>query len=167
MLTGRPHVPGKADQLPPSLDAIVRRATARDPAERFVDASGFRDALESFDHVDHDRETAVIPVSAKTVPPSERGNTTRRASPWLSPVDRAAAVFFAGVALVMLVAMVSLGIGVAGSPNPQTAVSPAPSLASTPELQDVAVTAPPGDEDRGNGHGNGGGNGKGKDKDDD
>jgi hypothetical protein len=174
MLAGPLVTLGEAsDRIPPSIAAIVRRATAQDPLDRYPDADAFREALEAIDHVDPDRETAVIPVAlAMGAPGGPAGQGALAATPsrrgvaWLSPVDRAASVFFGGVALVTLVVAVSLVVGSAGV-SPRTEAGPRPSVAATPDDREVVATPVPVDDDRDTGDGKGRGKGKGKDKDDD
>jgi hypothetical protein len=207
LLTGRPAVtvdgtgaatgasrgvPPDLDDLPPPLGSIVRRSMAPDPADRYVDAAAFRDALPLSDlPVDPDAVTSVVPVVAVPAaaamadvaagapvadivaapavvdrPPAER----RRLFGVLSPVDRAAAVFFGAVGAVALAALVALGAGgfggaTAPSPDPAApAIQVDPSVAPSP-IDAVVTPTPDDDDENGRGRGRGEGNVQGKGND--
>ena len=173
MLTGQPVQPGidaatmlstpapnlVLDDMPVELAAILRRALAHDPADRYADAGAFRDALGSMDdEAEPDAETVVVPISpvAGPAPPTSSG-----AGPRLSPVDRAASVFFGAVAVVTLAITAALAFGAAGQ-----ATTPPGTAAPTVVAEDVVASQPAVDADvdeDDNGRGRGKGKGKGKD----
>ncbi len=182
MLTGRPAVPGDdpatvlsavreappdAAALPSWLAAIVGRAMSADPTERYPTAAAFRDALFAVEPgvaapgasmVDLEAPTQVVPLA-----PPVTGPRPSLGGGW-SPVDRAAAVFFGGVALVALALAVGLGInGAGGRATPAT--SDVPALVSVePAAIDTPVSPSPQVTDaNGNGKGRGRDHGKGKD----
>jgi eukaryotic-like serine/threonine-protein kinase len=172
MLTGRPAVGADAAaaltsgahdrlleiaSLPPALAAIVRRAMAPAPADRYQDAAAFRDALLTSDlSVDPFAETAVVPL-APTLDGPRPQQARRGLLVGLSSVDRAAAVFFGGVGAITLAVLVALGVGSAGQAASPSEPPPA-SVQVPPSPIDAVVTPSP---DGGNGNGNGNGKGKG------
>ena len=195
MLAGRPAVSADAAgavasragdlrlgiaSLPPALAAVVLRAMAPDPADRYSDASAFRDALLTSDlSVDPLAETAIVPLvpalgsplvpalASPLVPalasprPEEAG---RRRLGGLSSVDRAAAVFFGAVGAIALAVLVALGLGGEGRAAVQSEPPPA-SIQVAPSPIDAVVTPSPDADNAGGGdNGKGQGNGNGKDK---
>jgi serine/threonine-protein kinase len=146
-------------RLPVPLDAVIRRAMAHDPADRYADAGEFRDALaEATGPVDPTAETALVALAAPLAAERARPSATAIApgqSRW-SPVDRAAAVFVAIVATAFLVAAIAVlpaGRGVAPQASPGSTVT-------SPAVQTAAPSV--GDETEDNGKGTG--KGKGHDK---
>ena len=142
------------DLVPRDIAPLLRRATSLDPLDRYSDAGAFRDALGAIDGAaDPDAETARITVAPPVV------QAVRPLAARLSPVDRAASVFFAAVAVVALVVTAALAI----NPSGQTSTpSTTPVVVATPTTDDGILTqtpVEPADED----HGRGRGKGKGKD----
>lgn len=180
MLTGRPAIPGDdaaamlsgprnaptdTSALPPWLATIVGRAMSTDPAERYPTAAAFRDALFGAEHAEHDAPAIDLEAATQLIRLAPPVAVARRrvGGGWPSPVDRAASVFFGGVALVVLAAAVALGIGDAGQGPGPSSVPVEPTIAATPVIEDAAVSAEPDGEDRGSGRGRGKGKGKGND----
>jgi hypothetical protein len=179
MLTGQPLAPATdaatmlsrptpnmsaLDTVPPELAAILRRATAPDPLVRYADAGAFRDALDAGDgNVGSGAETVVVPLGQPVEGPVPRRAVARMP---LSPVDRAASVFFGAVAVVTLLVTAALVLNPAGqAATPPT--TPAPTVVATPVAEDAVASQPPakvdhGDDDDDDGGGRGRGNGKGK-----
>lgn len=171
MLTGRPAQPGidattmlnvpapdlALDDMPAEVAAILRRAMATDPADRFADAGAFRDALGALEEaVESDADTVVVPL----VPPvtgRPRGSIAPR--PSMSPVDRAASVFVGAVAVVALVVTAALTFGAVGQATPP--ITPAPAVVATPVAEDAVASQEPSDDRDEDGRGRGKGKGKG------
>ncbi len=175
MLTGKPAVTGTdsgtvagavadaargLDDVPPAVAAVVRRALSPEPADRYPDAGAFRDALGRLDaRADQDAPTALIPVvaagSVAAGSVASRPAASRPASARLSPVDRLASVFFAGVVLVALAAAVALGVGAASTPSIPAEPPVAPSVAATPITENAAASPIVVDDNKGKGKGRG------------
>ncbi len=90
-------------QLPPAMDAVVRRALAKRPDERFQSAQQFADALRAAASVDPDATVrAVPPKSAGEAAPAP-GPITASPAPG-APVRKSQVPAIAAVAAVVLVA---------------------------------------------------------------
>jgi eukaryotic-like serine/threonine-protein kinase len=151
--------------LPPALAAVVRRAMAPDPNERYADAGAFRDAVLAGDgFVDPHAETAVVPLAA-SVARGPAAATLPSASRGFSAVDRAAAVFFSGAVAVTIAVAVVLGLGGADGTTAPPSAPPARVIDIAPSPTDTVATPAP-DDNSGPGNGKGNGKGKGNDKDD-
>jgi hypothetical protein len=91
-----PHLPSPA--LAP-FDAIIQRATQKDPAQRFADARAMRDALAS---------VAAPVASAGGKPRSAFASSASRPRPRRSPAAGASGVMRVGAVLVSCVALVAI-----------------------------------------------------------
>ena len=181
LLTGRPAVadptaarrldhapPADTVDLPATLRAIVDRAMATDPADRYGHAGEFRDALADAGlDAEPTAETVIVHAPVRPTALSSAlspGLAALAPAPSWSPVDRAAAGFIAVVALAVILAVAAIGFdglgAVGGSPS---STDPAISRETpVPAPTSVPVTAAPDDDD---GEGRGNGNGRGKDND--
>jgi serine/threonine-protein kinase len=170
MLTARPAVTGHdpaavlaagrsagpdLEDLPLRIRAVLARAMAVDPADRYRDAAAFRDAIEALDvPVDPTAATAVIPLAAA------------RSSPLLPSLSRgawrAAAV---GAALTFALLVLIASVGAPGRAGTDQAAGPGgPSIVpvATSTSTKVPAVVPLPDPTHGN-QGKGHGHGKGKD----
>ena len=139
-------------QLSGALDAVVIRATARDPAHRYTDAGDFRRALvEAADTVTMRPPTQpleTVPLTARTADADAIRTVGHAAPRWqtvtqvvgdrLRRVHRGSAV--AGVALALLVVLVLTLL-----PSPQQIAEEGP---ATPGTQAPGTVTPDGSEPR-------------------
>jgi serine/threonine protein kinase len=134
----RAPVPDLPETVPPALALVVRRALAKDPAERYPDGGAFAAAV---------REAIAMPAGA--LPPTVRApvvaSRARRVPP---PLWMAAAALVLVLAVATLVATTTGGDG--GSPADQRTGS-TPTSSSTPPGN-------PDNNDDNSGPGNGNGN---------
>jgi len=164
MLTGRPAVTDDdrtaspvIDDLPPVLAAVVLRAMAPDPADRYADAAAFRDAiLAGGRSVDPEARTTVVPV-VQPAAEGPRRDTGRR----LSPVDRAAAVFFGGVAALTLIVVIALGLAGGGQPAGPSVPAASGPVAAPSTTEAIISASPEATQSPGSGKSNGKGKGRG------
>jgi eukaryotic-like serine/threonine-protein kinase len=142
MLTGRPpfiaesseallyaivhETPGASEQVPQEIRPIVRRALAKDPAERFPDAAALLVELR-----DLQRRKASGPAAERPPVPSVEGSGSGRPS--------ARRIAYAGAAILALVVLVSVLMQRAGDPRRAATAggvdggsAPIPSLAVLP-----------------------------------
>lgn len=127
------------DDAGPEVAAVLRRATAADPAARHADAGQLRDAL---------REAAVHRTASRPVEPPAPPPPTPRVQP--APTARAPARARprAGVvATLLLVAVLGLGLWVrqalTAPLQPAASTPSTPSPAPTPEAVPTVVDVPP------------------------
>ena len=153
------EVPG-VDTLNPTIDRglaeVVRKAMARDPAQRYADVESFGRALEPFVREAFDGETAMV---WRTQPTRGRGAVALSAAgPPLTPSAAFALatpsggatlktvkvplwVWAAALVVVGVIAAISLGSG-RSSPS-RAAVVPDATPSSPPPPQTTPATAPP------------------------
>lgn len=161
-----PPPSGLVSGLPPGLEAVILRALAKDPADRFQHAEAFRSELEHLLAAGADSDRTVLldlpnlPPAAKAAVAATLGGT-RAVGPAPTPPapvpapKRALAPLLAGAGLVLVLivgAVAWLALRPAGEPPApqQTAapVPPAPVPASTPApavppaTDTVAIPAP-------------------------
>ena len=160
-----PDVRTRRPDVPPGLAAVIGKAMAREPADRFADAAALQAAM------------LAVPQTAR--PPGAAAPTTVMASPTvtLQPTQVYPANHRPRRRLLRLVALVGAIVLVAGllawytaradsnqsppgSPTSSSAVTTVAPSSTAPPSTAPATTA----ADGGNGRGNGNGNGKGKDK---
>ena len=159
-----PDVRTRRPDVPPGLAAVVGKAMAREPADRFADAATLQAAM------------LAVPQTAR--PPGATAPTAVMASPTvtLQPTQVFPAGHRSRRRLLRLVAVVGAIVLVAGllawytaradsnqsPPGSPTSSSPVTTVA--PSSTAPPSTAPPTTAADGNGRGNGNGKGKGKDK---
>ena len=122
-------------ELPPQIDAIVLRALAKEPCDRFTSAAEMRAALSGQPHT----EVAPVSVSAprdtvvtKLMPAADSTNPGEH--PWKSPRP----LRLAGTAFAVIAAMTAL---VAASLTYRRADAPSPGAASGPSAPSASPTA--------------------------
>ena len=152
----------------PALAAVIERATARDPAERFYSAGAMQAALRGQLPSVSARRPATRVMAVPLPPPAVATRTapprlTRSRRTWLS-IGAIAAAF------ILAIGLFALGSAQPMSPRPATDPTPSvpttsPSMTSpSPAPPTSAVPAPadrPGKGPGKRGHGNGNGNGNG------
>jgi serine/threonine-protein kinase len=173
MLTGRPAVTGDdpaavlassrmagpgISGLPPVIGAVIAKAMAPDPADRYPDAASFRDALDAVDApVDPEAPTAVVPVPG----PVPEGRL-----PSVTVDPRRAAVLGAGLAAALIVLVALARPAAPATPGSADARAGQASLpAATPASPSFDASLAPAVAPPHGNHGNGRGNGNGKGKD--
>jgi serine/threonine-protein kinase len=154
LAAGRTAGPDLAD-LPLGIRAVLARAMAVDPADRYRDAAAFRDAIDTLDApVDPAAATAVIPLADPRTSPR---------LPSLSSGAWRAAAIGAGLTASLLLLVASMGAsGTVGSDRAATGLggpSSVPVATSMSGATPAATQAPATQGNRGKGHGHG----KGKD----
>jgi len=100
--------------IPASLEAIVMRALAKDPDDRFPSAAALRDALVAED-LDLEPDDAVPQVVRETTPASGVPVMARPASRRLLPLAVVAAIAVAAILLVAVLAGRDTGGGTGGT----------------------------------------------------
>jgi serine/threonine-protein kinase len=153
-----PDIRAAAPAVPASLAAVVERALAKEPADRFHDAGEMARALDGGPGAEPTAAVAVATTAPLRVPPAAR---PRRA--WGPAV-------MGGLAVVLFVLLLWLGLsGGADQPPPAGPSTTAPTVTTTSAPPVTTTTAPPqrddGDED--GDEGERGGKGRGKSRDDD
>ena len=158
-----PDIRAVAPGVPPSLAAVVERALAKDPADRFADADTMARALAGAAPSDPTRAVSIT----ETAPLAMRPTPPTRAA------DRSWAPAVMGVgAVVLFVLLLWLGLrGGGDNPDPSSPTSTIPPAAETTIAEDPTVpestTTTAGRGQERNGDGDDEKDGRGKDKDDD
>lgn len=124
-----PRVLAKRPDLPPAVDAIVGRALARQPADRFPSA---REMLR-------DLEAVLVTTTGQKTAPVPRGpsSTRDRAIAWVRN-NTAAAVIASAMTLVGVVTIGAVLAGMGDEPGP----SPSPDATATRTAAPTATPAP-------------------------
>lgn len=141
-----PVTPLRPD-TPPSLHAIVERALAKDPAQRFPDMAALGQALDALSH-DAGRTTHVVPGVGAAPPPAPPALTmapppspppTVGAPPRASLTRRLAG----GLAFLLLAAVTVLGLTLLRGGGPEARSAAGSEVVSTPAVEATAPPPPP------------------------
>ncbi len=148
----REPVPELPEGVPPALAAVVRRALAKDPRERYPDGAAFaaalREAATAPVAADPDPTTRVltapVPVAAAVDAPVPAGDD--RWGAWRDRAGRVPLPLWAAggvfVLVVAVAALANLGSGGGGSVVPPTAGTRTPSTPASASSRASSPTAP-------------------------